>query len=426
MLTGKFPCVNIVFLLRFSLFISRRIRHNPSGSFSSTVYVIGVAGVAIGIIVAIITFAVLFGYKDAIQQKVFTFGSHMRLTKLISGNSLYDEAPIAETDYIENTFARIAELTRWQGIIHKSGVLKTPSEMKGVIFKGVGSDYDWERFNTCMVEGKPLELNRSAGDTTYSTEVIISRKISNELRLKVGDKVLMYFVQSPPRVRNLTVAGIYDTGLVEEFDDKMIIGDIGLLQRINGWDSNWVGSYELYVKDFWDLDQTYRIVYDQMPPDLFLVKITDLQRLLFEWLKLMDTNTVVLITLILIVACFNMISVLLIMIMERTPMIGLLKTLGSSNAQIRQIFFNVGLHILWKGLLYGNLVGLSLCLLQKHFSIVPLDPVNYFIDTVPILIDWPTVLLINLATIVIVGIIILIPTSIISRIQPVKALVFKK
>ncbi|MFA7472930.1 MAG: FtsX-like permease family protein [Spirosomataceae bacterium] len=412
--------------MRFSLFISRRVRHNPSGSFSATVYVIGVAGVAIGIIVAILTFAVLFGYKDAIQQKVFLFGSHMRLTKLISGNSLYDEAPIAETEYLNRTFAEIPELTRWQGIIHKSGVLKTPSEMKGVIFKGVGKDYDWERFRSCLVDGDLPDLVRSVQDTSYTTEVVISSKISRELMLSVGDKVLMYFVQSPPRVRNLTVVGIYETGLVEEFDDKMLIGDIGLLQRINNWDPSTVGSYELYIRDFADLDNVYRKVYDEMPPDLFLVKITDLQRLLFEWLKLMDTNTTVLITLVLIVACFNMISVLLIMIMERTPMIGLLKTLGSSNQQIRQIFFNIGLHILWKGLLYGNLIGISLCLIQKYLKIVPLDPVNYFVDTVPILIDWPTIAWINLATIVIVGLIILIPTSIISRIQPVKALIFKK
>lgn len=387
---------------------------------------IGVAGVAIGIIVAILTFAVLFGYKDAIQQKVFLFGSHMRLTKLISGNSLYDEAPIAETEYLNRTFAEIPELTRWQGIIHKSGVLKTPSEMKGVIFKGVGKDYDWERFRSCLVDGDLPDLVRSVQDTSYTTEVVISSKISRELMLSVGDKVLMYFVQSPPRVRNLTVVGIYETGLVEEFDDKMLIGDIGLLQRINNWDPSTVGSYELYIRDFADLDNVYRKVYDEMPPDLFLVKITDLQRLLFEWLKLMDTNTTVLITLVLIVACFNMISVLLIMIMERTPMIGLLKTLGSSNQQIRQIFFNVGLHILGKGLLYGNLIGISLCLIQKYLKIVPLDPVNYFVDTVPILIDWPTIAWINLATIVIVGLIILIPTSIISRIQPVKALIFKK
>lgn len=298
--------------------------------------------------------------------------------------------------------------------------------MKGVIFKGVGKDYDWERFRSCLVDGDLPDLVRSDQDTSYTTEVVISSKISRELMLSVGDKVLMYFVQSPPRVRNLTVVGIYETGLVEEFDDKMLIGDIGLLQRINNWDPSTVGSYELYIRDFADLDNVYRKVYDEMPPDLFLVKITDLQRLLFEWLKLMDTNTTVLITLVLIVACFNMISVLLIMIMERTPMIGLLKTLGSSNQQIRQIFFNVGLHILGKGLLYGNLIGISLCLIQKYLKIVPLDPVNYFVDTVPILIDWPTIAWINLATIVIVGLIILIPTSIISRIQPVKALIFKK
>ncbi len=412
--------------MRFASFISQRIRRNTAGTFSATVYVIGIAGVAIGIVVAIITFAVLFGYKDTIQQKVFLFGSHMRLTKLIAGNNLYEEAPISETDYLTRQFEQIPDLARWQGIIHKSGVLKTSSEMKGVIFKGVGADYDWQKFNSCIVDGRAIRLDSSASDTTYTTEIIISRKISKELLLEVGDKVLMYFVQSPPRVRNLTVVGIYETGLVEEFDDKMLIGDIGLLRRINNWENHAVGSYELYVKDFHKLDESYKSIYNEMPPDLFLVKITDLQRLLFDWLLLMDTNTTVLITLVLIVACFNIISVLLIMIMERTPMIGLLKTIGSSNSQIRRIFFSVGLDILRKGLLYGNVTGILLCLVQQRFKIIPLDPANYFIDTVPILMDWPTLLWINLATIVIVGLIILIPTSIISRIQPVKALVFKK
>jgi lipoprotein-releasing system permease protein len=412
--------------LKFSFFISQRIRRNNAGTFSATVYTIGVAGVAIGIVVAIITFAVLFGYKDTIQQKVFTFGSHMRLTKLISGNSLYEEAAITETQYLTRQFEDIPDLIHWQGIIHKSGVLKTSSDMKGAIFKGVGQDYNWEKFRSCIVEGRAIDLQRAAGDTTYTTEVVISRKIANELLLKVGDKVLMYFVQSPPRVRNLSIVGIYETGLVEEFDDKMILGDIGLLQRINGWEPTTVGSYELYIQDFRTLDATYKEVYDAMPPDLFLMKITDLQRLLFDWLLLMDTNTTVLITLVLIVACFNIISVLLIMIMERTPMIGLLKTMGSSNKQIRGIFVNVGVDILVKGLIFGNLIGLSLCLIQQHFKLIPLDPVNYFIDTVPILIDWPTVVFINLATVAVVSLIILIPTSIISRIQPVKALVFKK
>lgn len=412
--------------MKFSRFIAERIRRNRAGTFSATVYAIGVAGVAVGIIVAIVAFSVLFGYKDTIRQKVFLFGSHMRLTKLISGNNLYEEAPINETSGLITEFEAVPDLVKWQGVIHKSGVLKTPSEMKGVVMKGVGKDYSWEQFKTCLVEGRALNLDRPANDSTYSTEVIISRKVSKELRLGVGDKVLMYFVQSPPRVRNLSIVGIYETGLAEEFDDKMIIGDIDLLRRINQWEPAAIGSYELYIKDFNTLDASYREIYDRMPPDLYLVKITDLQRLLFEWLRLMDTNTTVLITLVLIVACFNMISVLLIMMMERTPMIGLLKTMGSPNSQIKNIFINVGVRILLKGLLYGNVLGISACLLQQRYHIVPLDPVNYFIDTVPISIDWPTVFWINAATVVIVTLIILIPISIISRIKPVKALVFKK
>ncbi len=410
--------------MRFSLFISRRIRQNKAGSFSSTAYRIGVAGVAIGVAVAIITFSVLFGYKEAMQEKVFLFGSHLRLTQLTSGNNLYEEAPITNTAELNGLFARVPGIARWQAVAHQSGVLKTPSELKGVILKGVGRDYDWDLFKTCLVDGRLIDYETA--DSTYSTEVIISRKMARELLLKPGDKVLIYFVKNPPRVRNLTVAGIYETGLIEEFDDKMLIGDIGLVQRINDWDTHTVGSYELYVNDFTQLDQVYRQLFESTPADMFLMKITDLHRLMFDWLLLMDTNTTVLITLILIVACFNIISVLLIMIMERTPLIGLLKTLGSPNAQIREVFTHIGLYIIVKGLIWGNLTGLVLCGLQQRFKLIPLDPVNYFIDTVPIAIDAYTVLWINLATILIVGLIVLIPTSIISKIQPAKALVYKK
>lgn len=358
------------------------------------------------------------------QEKVFLFGSHLRLTQLTSGNNLYEEAPITNTAELNGLFARVPGIARWQAVAHQSGVLKTPSELKGVILKGVGRDYDWDLFKTCLVDGRLIDYETA--DSTYSTEVIISRKMARELLLKPGDKVLIYFVKNPPRVRNLTVAGIYETGLIEEFDDKMLIGDIGLVQRINDWDTHTVGSYELYVNDFTQLDQVYRQLFESTPADMFLMKITDLHRLMFDWLLLMDTNTTVLITLILIVACFNIISVLLIMIMERTPLIGLLKTLGSPNAQIREVFTHIGLYIIVKGLIWGNLTGLVLCGLQQRFKLIPLDPVNYFIDTVPIAIDAYTVLWINLATILIVGLIVLIPTSIISKIQPAKALVYKK
>jgi lipoprotein-releasing system permease protein len=235
----------------------------------------------------------------------------------------------------------------------------------------------------------------------------------------------MYSLQDPPRPRKLKVTGIYDTQM-EEFDDRLIIGDLRLIQRLNGWGPDSIGTYEVYLKDFAQLDDVAFQLKKILPPAVYLQKVTDTFRQLFDWLILLDRNTAVFLTLILFVACFNMISILLVMIMERTPLIGLLKTLGSPNKQIRRVFLRVGLYMVRRGLLIGNIAGLSFCWLQHQFKIIPLDPVNYNMDTVPIVFDWATFLLINVITIVVSALILMIPTLIITRIQPIKAMLFKK
>jgi len=411
--------------LQFPSFIAKRIRHNEAGSFSATVSRIGVASIAVGVAVGIIAFAVLLGFKHTIQQKIFLFGAHINISSFSTGNT-YEEGPIALKNPVSDALPKIPEIKRWQTVAHKSGILKTPEEIKGIVLKGVGEDYDWQTFKSSLKEGKLISRKDSSSiKYGYSSEILISRKIASQLRLKTGDDVILYTLQNPPRPRKLTISGIYDTQM-EEFDNNLVIGDLALVQRLNGWGPDSIGTYEIYLKDFEKLDEVADGLKMVLPPAVYLQKVTSSFPQIFDWLILLDRNTAVFLTLILFVACFNMISILLVMIMERTPLIGLLKTLGSPNKQIRRVFLRVGLYMVRRGLIIGNVVGLLFCWLQHHFSLISLDPVNYYMDTVPIVFDWPIFIMVNVITIVISGLILLIPTLIITKIQPIRALLFKK
>ncbi len=411
--------------MQFPSFIARRIRHNDGGSFSATVSRIGVASIAIGVGVGIIAFAVLLGFKRTIEKKVFLFGANISVSAFAQGNT-YEEGPFPVKNPVVDALPTIPEISHWQAVAHKSGILKTENEIKGVVLKGVGKDYDWKIFKQSLVDGRLIgNKDSSSIKYGYSSEIVISRKIASQLILKPGDEVIMYSLQNPPRPRKLTVVGIYETQM-EEFDNTLIVGDLALVQRLNGWGPDSIGTYEIYLKDFRKLPEVAAALKPILPVGVYMQKVTSLFPQIFDWLQLLDRNTAVFLTLILFVACFNMISILLVMIMERTPLIGLLKTLGSPNKQIRMVFFRVGIYMVRKGLLIGNITALALCWLQYQFKLIPLDPENYYMDTVPIVFEWGTFALINVITIIISALILLIPTLIITRIQPIKALLFKK
>lgn len=411
--------------MQFPSFIARRIRHNDAGSFSATVSRIGVASIAIGVGVGIIAFAVLLGFKRTIEKKVFLFGANISVSAFAQGNT-YEEGPFPVKNPVVDALPTIPEISHWQAVAHKSGILKTENEIKGVVLKGVGKDYDWNVFKQSLVDGRLIgNKDSSSIKYGYSSEIVISRKIASQLILKPGDEVIMYSLQNPPRPRKLTIVGIYETQM-EEFDNTLIVGDLALVQRLNGWGPDSIGTYEIYLKDFRKLPEVAAALKPILPVGVYMQKVTSLFPQIFDWLQLLDRNTAVFLTLILFVACFNMISILLVMIMERTPLIGLLKTLGSPNKQIRMVFFRVGIYMVRKGLLIGNVAALALCWLQYQFKLIPLDPENYYMDTVPIVFEWGTFALINVITIIISALILLIPTLIITRIQPIKALLFKK
>ena len=404
--------------MNFPLFISRKIQKPETATFSATVSRIGIVSIALGIAVGIIAFSILLGFKQTIKNKVFLFGAHLKLSSYTLNQSA-EESPLSSSliflEYLPPS------IRHKQGVAHKAGILKTDDELQGAILKGVGRDYDWATFNQTLIKGKPITFS----DTAYSNQIILSNKIAKALKIDVGQSIIMYFVQDPPRARKLTIVGIYETN-VEEFDSQLIIGDIALVQKLNGWDKNTVGSYEFYVKDISELTKIESDLKKQLPPDLRIDSVLKRFPQLFDWLNLLDQNTLILMSLILIVACFNIISVLLVMMMERTSMIGLLKTIGSPDGQIRKIFFYVGIQLAIKGLILGNVLGIGLCLLQKFFKIIPLNPVNYSMSFVPIAFDWRMILILNLSTLLIIALILTIPTLIIAKIRPIQALAFRK
>lgn len=407
-------------------FIARRIRHTSKTSFSATVTKVGIASIAIGLASIIVAFAVLFGYKNGIQQKIFVFGSHITVSKFSLNNS-YEETPLELKTPLFLQAKTIPGIRHIQAVATKAGMLKTADELSGAILKGVGREYDWNLFRSSLVAGKLPQFYKDSAQCNekYSCQILISKRISDRLQLNVGQEVIMYFIGNTLRPRKLQVTGIYDTGL-EEGDNVMIIGDLRLIQQLNNWGSDSVGSYEIFVNDFSQLDETYRQVRDAASPDMRPIRVTDTYKPLFDWMMLLDQNTAIFLALILFVAGFNMVAILLVLMMERTPMIGLLKAFGSPNTLIRRVFLYVGLNMVIKGLLIGNLAGIGLCAIQYFFKVIPLDPKNYYMDTVPIAWNFPVIGLVNVATITLIALVLWLPTLVATRIQPIKALIFKK
>lgn len=406
--------------MNFPYFISQRIQNTKTNSFSGTVTKIGVGSIAIGLAVMIIAFAVLFGFKDAIHQKLFSLTPHIKIAKF-SNNESYEEEPITLQSNLFRHHKNISEISHIQTVATKAGILKTRQDILGVLMKGINRDFDFKRFEPNIIEGKQISFSKDG----YSKDIVISKVIANKLNLAVGSDVIMYFLNAPDRPRKLQVKGIYETQM-EEFDKTLIIGDINLIQKMNNWGVDSVGSYEIYINDFEQLNATAKIIQNKIQPDMKLEKVTTSYMGLFDWLGMLDRNMVIFLSLILFVASFNMISILLVLMLERTPMIGVLKALGGSNWQIRKIFLWSGFSMIFKGLVYGNVLGIGICLLQKYLKIFPLDPINYYMNTVPIMMNWTVIILLNLATASLVVLVLIIPTFVITRIEPVKAIVFRK
>ena len=415
--------------VNLSFFISNRISVESKGSFSSTISRIAIISIALGLAVLIIAFMVLYGFKREIKRKIYSFSGHLIINKYTLSTS-YEETSIVLDDSLIRTLEDYPLTERFQPYAMKAGLVRRLSkdagqtsgakeEIQGVIFKGVDHQFDTSYFKRHLVEGRFPDFSTDG----YSTEAAFSRKVANYLRLNTGDEVMIYFVQDPPRYRKLNVVGIYETGL-EEFDEKIVFGDLDLIRRINNWPDSLAGGIELFIKDISQLERAENELWNTLDVSLYVDKVTDRYIQIFDWLNLLNRNVMILLTIILFVAGTSIISILLILIMERTQMIGLLRVLGGEVKLIRSVFIWNGLRLIIKGLLWGNVIGTSLGLIQFYFELIPLDEATYYMDHAPIEIDIPIILGLNLLILLLVGLTLFIPASIISRVSPVKAVRF--
>ncbi len=406
-------------------FIAKRlIKERRQGtSFSRPINVIAIIGIATGLAVMILAVSILTGFKQEIREKVVGFGSHIQIVNFDS-NISFETAPISENQSFIPEIRRIPGIRHIQVYATKAGIIKTDNDIQGVVLKGVGSDFDWNYFRSNVVDGSVFTV----ADTGRTNEVIISRKISDMLKLRTGDSFAMHFVQDPPRSRRFTISGIYETSL-EEFDKMYVFCDIGHIKRLNGWDDDQVSGYEIFIDDFDSMDEMSFLVRDAIgyrisenDPGFKVTNIRLKYPQIFDWLNFQDLNVIVIIVLMLIVAGFNMISGLLILILERTNMIGVLKALGSGDRLIRKVFLYQAAWLTGKGLLWGNIAGLGLALLQLKTGLISLDPSSYYLKTVPVNIDLMHIILLNAGTMAAIILMLLIPSQLISRINPVKAI----
>lgn len=374
----------------------------------------------------IIAVGVMVGFKKEITKKTIGFGSHIQMVN-------YDSNISFETHPIPSTLEFLPDIQSIKGVRHiqtfalKPGIIKTDTEIQGVVLKGVSNDFDWSFFEKNLWDGTILALS----DSTASNDAMISKTIAQLLKLQVGDTFDMFFVQEPPRVRRFTVTGIYDSQMAE-FDKLFVIGDIRHIQRLNGWTPNQITGFELLIDDFKKIyevtDEVELITLSHFLDDGSRLKVLNIMQKypqIFDWLGLQDLNVIVLLVLVLAVAGINMISGLLIIILERTNMIGLLKALGAENRLIRNIFLIQSGHIIAKGLFWGNLIGLTVAFLQIHFGLIKLDPENYFLSTVPIDINLLHIILLNIGTFLLTLMMLLVPSMVIAKISPDKTIKFE-
>lgn len=414
--------------MNLELFIAKRIHFSKEQGREVTPPAVRIAiiGIALGLAVMILSVAIVIGFKKEVRNKVIGFGSHVQVTNFDS-NSSYETAPIAVSDTL------LAELRAFPGVSHvetyatKLGILKTDTDFQGIVMKGVDADFDWSFFRKNLKEGELFTIDPEKN----STDVLISRYQSDLLSLRVGDSFLTYFVQDDVRARKFRITGIYDTGFLD-YDKLFVIADIKQVRRLNGWDGDEVSGLELLVDDYDNLDQTAEELYfalaerhDRKGNTFYTRSVKELNPMIFNWLDVLDINVVLILVLLMSVAGFTMISGLLIIILERTNMIGILKALGQNNVSIRRIFLYVSFFLIGKGMLWGNLIGITICLIQSHFHVISLDPSTYYLDAVPIDLGLSSLILLNIGTLCASMLMMLGPSFLISKINPSKSIRFE-
>lgn len=410
--------------MRLSLFVARRIAFNRSSSFSKFIINIAVIATAISVAVMILAVALVNGFQQVIQQKIFSFWGHIHITQYQpNAGPLTEQVPFDADSIMVRKLKQVNGITTINAYATKSAIIKAEKDLEGVIFKGVDRNYDWQRINQFLQQGSPIHYN----DSSYAPEVIISASLAKELKLKINDPLIVYFIQrtgQPPRARKLTVTGIYKTG-IEEYDKTYIIGDLELVRKLNNWTPGSIGGYEIFTNNYKNIQNIGTAAYEVVPEHLFLRSIEEIYPNIFAWLRLQNKNEVIILVIMTIVAIINMITAILILILERTNMIGIIKALGMRSANIQEIFIYQAGYIILAGLLLGDTLGIGIAALQKATGFFKLPEESYYMSVAAISLHWWEVALINIGTFVICLLVLIIPSLVIRKITPVKAIQFK-
>lgn len=409
-------------------FVARRLYKNEQGSrkVSRPAVLIAQAGVALGLMVMLLTIAISLGFKYEVRAKAVGFGSHLHISNYNAGHT-FDSNPIAADSVLVTTLTQFDEVSHVRPYATKPGVFRTDNDFMGYVLKGVGEDYDLSFFHQHLKEGTIPQFSANS----ISNDILISREVADKLQLRIGDKVDSYFLQGTLRARRYTVSGIYETGF-SEYDRLFVLTDLKAVQALNRWEPDQVTGVEVMLTDFnkvesmsWKLGTLLDRTEDSYGEEYLVQSVVDLNPGLFAWLDVLDMNVWLILSLMIGVSAFTMISGLLILILERTQFIGVLKALGASNRSVRSIFLRFALLIVCKGMFWGNVIGLGLCALQKYTGWVTLDPQNYYLDTVPVSFNWFFIVSVNVVMFILSALVLIIPSGLISRIHPTKAMRFE-
>ena len=410
--------------MNFELFIAKRIIAGKEykNSISSPIIKIATSAIALGVIIMLIAISTGTGLQKKIREKMAGFKGHIQIVNYDNNNSEVSVVPINKNQEFYPNFSTVSDIKNIQIFASKGGVLRTKKDFEGIVFKGVSLDYDWSFFQEYMIEGRIPNLN-----LLRTKEVLLSKTVVERLHLKLNDTVLSTYIKNTgsklPSNRKYTIVGIYNTGFAQ-FDKSVMIGDIREVQRLNKWTKNQVGGFEVLLNDFEEIQEKGNQIYNNIGAELNSKTIVDSYPTIFEWINLFDNNILFIIVIMVLIASINMITALLVLILERVQMIGVLKALGGNNWSVRKIFLYNATFLVLKGLFWGNIIGLSILFIQEYTGVITLDPETYYVSKVPVYINFFTVFMLNIGTLFLCFLMLLIPSYIITKISPIKSIKF--
>jgi lipoprotein-releasing system permease protein len=408
--------------LNLEYFIAKRLitAKEYKSSISAPIIKIAIAAIAIGMVMMIVSVATGIGLQQKIQEKVSAFNGHIIISNYDNNQSEATLTPINKNQNFYPRFNSVAGISHIQAVATKAGIIRTEKAFEGIIFKGVGIDYKWDNIQEYLIAGHLPDVS-----SQLNSEVVISQFLADRLELKVGDAFNTFFIKENqnqlPNIRRFKITGIFNSGF-QEFDATYILGDIRHVQRMNKWTPNQIGAFEIFVQDFDQIQSVGEDVYQQTPSNLDSKTIIEKYSYIFDWLLLFDFNIIIILGVMILVATINMVVALLVLILERTQMIGILKALGANNWSVRKIFLYNAFYLIVRGLLWGNCIGIGVLLIQKYFGIIQLNPENYYVNQAPVYFNLGYILALNLLTVVVCFLVLLIPSYIITKISPIKAI----